>query len=49
VITIAEEIERRLALSRASKQSLTEICQIDGDSIEELTIKFKSGNILILR
>ncbi len=46
---MAEEIERRLALSRTNKQAMTEIYQLDGDNIEELSIKFKSGDVMVLR
>lgn len=45
---MAEEIERRLEISRKDKTCITEILQM-GDTIEELKITFKSGNIMILR
>jgi hypothetical protein len=45
---IAEEIEKRLLLSRKDKTCITEILQLD-DAISEIQITFKSGNILILR
>ena len=47
---MSEEIEKRLSLlPKKDKVSMTEIYQIDGDTIEEITVKFKSGNIIILR
>lgn len=47
---MSEEIEKRLSLlPKKDKISLTEIYQIDGDTIEEIRIKFKSGNVIILR
>ncbi len=46
---MAEEIERRLQISRKDKRSLTEILQVDGDAIQEISITFVSGNILVIR
>jgi len=46
---MAEEVERRLSLSRQDKQQFTEIIQCDGDSIEEIIIKFRSGNIMHIK
>lgn len=46
---MAEEIERRLSISRADKRTITEILQTDGDSIKEITIKFVSGNVMVIR
>ena len=45
----AEEIERRLDLTRKDKTQITEILNTSGDSITEVKITFKSGNIFYLR
>jgi uncharacterized protein YvpB len=46
---MAEEIERRLDLTRKDKTQTTEILNISGDSIVEVKTTFKSGNIIVMR
>lgn len=38
-----------LIMGRTDKSSITEILDTTNDAIQEITIKYKSGNILIVR
>lgn len=46
---VAEEIEKRLDLSRGDKTKITEIINVTDDSVTEIKITHKSGNVFILR